>query len=156
MREPNPIKSRGVGGCAQFLISFLWFCLISNFLSISSLAGYNVYFNTMLHGLPTKGDAFPTKYPRASPLPFPLVLNEPHKWLELLSHRSWGYTERSVLLRVSAPPLPLSFIPLLLLLPPSFTPGGSSPALTQDATPSFTVMHSSRFMSLFLSKLFAS
>lgn len=33
--------------------------VLPDFLSLSSLAGSNVYFNTILHCLPTKGDIFP-------------------------------------------------------------------------------------------------
>ena len=55
--EDESVKAFLRPGCWQFcLISFLF------------LAGSNVYFSTILHCLPTKGDIFPTKSHQALPL----------------------------------------------------------------------------------------
>lgn len=100
--------------------------VLPDFLSLSSLADSNVYFNTILHCLPTKGDIFPfiLWLPGVAP-----CVGEIQLYLR-------GMTlSGSASLFLYPYPFPLALIPS-----PHACLDGLLPALTHTAIPSFTGM----------------
>lgn len=89
------IKSRGVGGSAWFLISFLFLHLLAPLSILTPF--YIVRQPKVTFSQPTSTGHLPFY---SSHWVFPFVLNEPHRRLELCL--TLGYTDKCVFLRVPA------------------------------------------------------